>query len=198
MRHTILVFCVALVAIAFPGCHRVAMPGLTFEPPVGWIREDPTSDGRLIQYRLRGQDEAAGDARLVVYFFGQAGTGTVDANIERWASQFRQDDGRPSIEVARVEHHETNGLAVHTVAVHGTYTAMTAGGEHLNRPGRSMHAAVVYTEAGPYYFKVVGPTETVHRWDDSYKALLASFEPEPVPVKPDEAPSEGSGKEATQ
>ena len=197
MRRTFSVCCLVVLANAFAGCHRIDMPGMSYVPPDGWIREDPTSDHRMIQYRLRGRPKEAGDARLVVYFFGEAGTGDVDANIERWAGQFRQPDGRPSLEVARVEHHEANGLVVHTVAVEGTYTAMTATGEHLNRPHRSLYAAVVYTDAGPYYFKVVGPTETVRRWDDSFKTLLASFKPAPVSVKSDEDRSEGSVQEMT-
>ena len=198
MRHTVSVVCLAVSASVLAGCHRVEMPGMSYVPPDGWIREDPTSDNRLIQYRLRGRNKAAGDARLVVYYFGEAGTGTVDATIDRWAGQFVQENGRPSIEVARVKHHETNGLVVHMIAVDGTYTAMTATGEHLNRPDRSMYAAVVYTDAGPYYFKAVGPTETVRLWSGSYEALLASFEPEPIPMKSDKTPSEGSIKEATQ
>ncbi len=198
MRRTFSVLCLAVSANALGGCYRVEMPGMSYVPPDGWIREDPTSDNRLIQYRLRGQDKAAGDARLVVYYFGEAGVGTVDEIIDRWAGQLQQEYGRPSLDVARVEHHEADGLVVHTIAVAGTYTAVTVTGEHLNRPDRSMHAAVVYTDAGPYYFKVVGPTETVRRWDASYKTLLASFKSAPVPVKSDRDPSEGSVKETTQ
>jgi len=198
MRLTLSLLGLAASVITLAGCYRVTMPGMSYTTPTGWIREDPTSDHRMIQYRLPGENKEAGDARIVVYYFGKAGTGEVDANIDRWASQFRQPDGRPSIEVAVVEHHEASGLVVHTIQVDGTYTAMSATGERLDQPDRSLHAAVVYTEAGPYYFKVVGPTETLQRWDASYKFLLASFEPEPVPVKSAETSSEGSPKEGTQ
>ena len=196
MRHTFAMFCLAVSANALAGCYRVEMPGMSYVPPDGWIREDPTSDDRLIQYRLRGQDKAAGDARLVVYYFGEAGTDSVAEVIDRWAGQFRQDDEQPSLDVARVEHHEADGLVVQMIAVDGTYTAVTVAGEHLNRRDRRMQTAVVYTDAGPYYFKVAGPTETVRRWDASYKALLASFKA--VPVKSDEDSSERSVKETTQ
>jgi len=197
MRHTLLLLGLAALLFALAGCYRVTMPGMSYKAPTGWIREDPTSDHRLIQYRLPGENKEFGDARIVVYYFGNTGTGEVDANIERWASQFRQPDGRPSIEVAQVEHHEAGGLVVHTIQVDGTYTARTATGEHLNRPDRSLHASVLYTDVGPYYFKVVGPTETVRHWDASYDALLASFKPEPVPAKSGKAPSNGLGQEDT-
>jgi hypothetical protein len=190
MRLTLSLLGLAASVITLAGCYRVTMPGMSYTAPTGWIREDPTSDHRMIQYRLPGENKEAGDARIVVYYFGKAGTGEVDANIDRWASQFRQPDGRPSIEVAVVEHHEASGLVVHTIQVDGTYTAMSATGERLDQPDRSLHAAVVYTEAGPYYFKVVGPTETVRHWDPSYDALLASFQPEPVPMKSDKDTSD--------
>ena len=74
---------------------------------------------------------------------------------------------------------------------------MTATRGLPNRPTRSLYAVAVYTHAGPYYFKVVGPTETVRRWDDSFKTLLASFKPAPVSVKSDEDRSEGSVQEMT-
>jgi len=196
MKRLLLVFCLAASANAIAGCHRVDMPGMSYVAPDGWIREDPTSDHRMIQYRLRGETKETGDARLVVYYFGEAGTDSVAEVIDRWAGQFRQDDEQPSLDVARVEHHEADGLVVQMIAVDGTYTAVTVAGEHLNRRDRRMQTAVVYTDAGPYYFKVVGPTETVRRWDASYKALLASFKA--VPVKSDEDSSERSVKETTQ
>ncbi len=187
----------AVLVNALGGCYRVTRPGMSYTMPTGWIREDPTSDHRLIQYRLPGETRQIGDARIVLYYFGEAGTGEVDANIERWASQFRQADGRPSIEVAQVEHHEAGGLVVHTIQIEGTYTALTEAGEHLNRPDRSLHAAVVYTDAGPYYFKVIGPTETVRHWDASYDALLDSFQTEPVAAKSDKDSSEQLVQEET-
>ena len=197
MRRTLSVLGLAISVTAIAGCYRVTMPGMSYTPPEGWIREDPSSNHRLIQYRLPGEKKEIGDARVVIYYFGEAGTGEVDANIDRWANQFRQPDGRPSIEVAQVEVHEVRGLVVQTVTVVGTYTAITATGEHLNRPHRSLHAAVVYTDAGPYYFKVVGPTRTVRHWDDSYDALFASFRPAPVRATSDKLPSEGLVQEDT-
>ena len=187
---TLSVLGLAVVVNALAGCYRVTMPGLSYTTPDGWIREDPTSDHRLIQYRLRGENKEVGDARLVVYYFGEAGMGTVDATIRLWASRFRQENGQPSLDVARVEQYEINGLVVETVRVEGSYVGMTASGEPLNRPDRSLYAAVVHTDAGPYYFKVVGPTETILRWEASLNTVRDSFKPAPGPVKSDDDGSE--------
>lgn len=174
---------VLTAAVVLAGCYRVTMPGLSFSPDTGWIREDATSDHRMVQYRLRGESKEGGDARLVVYHFGEQGAGGLDANFARWAGQFRQPDGRPSLDAARVDEVEVNGIEVHTIELEGTYVAeMTPGsGEHINQPGRSLRAAIVYSGAGAYYFKVVGPTETVRRWASSYDEMLASLRALPVP-----------------
>lgn len=170
-------------ALVLTGCYRVAMPGLRFTPDTRWIREDPTSEHRMIQYRLRGEYEETGDARLVVYHFGEQRDGGLEANVARWAGQFRQADGRPSIEVARVNKVEVNGIEVHTMQLEGTYVAEMApgSGEGLDLPGRSLRATIVFSDAGAYYFKVVGPTATVKRWDASYDMMIASLRALPVP-----------------
>ncbi len=170
-------------AFVLAGCYRVTMPGLAFTPDTGWIREDATSDHRMVQYRLRGESKEVGDARLVVYHSGAAGAGGLEANMTRWAGQFRQPDGRPGLDVARIDEFEVNGIEVHTIELEGTYVAETTpgSGEHLDRPNRSLWAAIVYSGAGAYYFKVVGPTETVNRWAASYDEMLASLKPLQVP-----------------
>ena len=174
---------VVMAAVVLTGCYRVTLPGVSFTPDTRWIREEPTSDHRMIQYRLRGEPSQVGDARLVVYYFGAEGAGSVDANIARWAGQFRQPDGLPSLDVARRHEFEVNGVKVRTIALEGTYVAAVTPGseEQLNRPHRGLHAAVVLTDAGPYYFKVVGPAETVDLWTASLKEMIGSLEPAPVP-----------------
>ncbi len=183
--------------LVLAGCYRVVMPGLSYSPPDGWIREEPTSEYRMIQYRLRGENEQIGDARLVVAYFGHQGARSVESNFDRWINLFEQSDGRPSRDVARIERRNVNGFEVHELSLEGTYVAAVTPGfdEHLNRTGRRLEAAVVFSEAGPYYFKAVGPSETVTRWEASFEALLASLKPEPVPPESQSKPSEGPPKE---
>ena len=185
MRTPLRACTVLSVAVVLTGCYRVTMPGVSFTPDTGWIREEPTSDHRMIQYRLQGDRTQVGDARLVVYHFGAGGAGSTDANITRWAGQFRQPDGRSTIDVAGRDEFEVNGIPVRTIAIEGTYVAAVTPGseEHLNRPHRGLRAAVVLTDAGPYYFKVVGPVETVDRWTASLAEMIASLKPARVPER---------------
>ena len=154
-----------------------ANPGtLAFTTPPGWKVRAPSSSMRIAEFVLPGQDGASEPAELVVYYFGGTG-GSVEANVQRWISQFAQTDGRASSEVARREARTINALKVALVDVSGTYTAEVRPGatEHFNKPGFRMRAAVVDTPKGPYFVKLVGPASTVTRWDGAFAAFLDSI-----------------------
>ncbi len=86
----------ALAWIAAAGSGLAAAePTLHYEVPAGWRTEQPKSSMRLARFTL---PRAAGDAEdgvAIIFFFGQGQGGTVDANLERWASQMVQAGGRP-------------------------------------------------------------------------------------------------------
>ena len=87
--------------------------GMTFQAPASWKSSKPSSTMRRAQLKV---DPAEGDpepAELVVFAF-PGGAGTVEANVSRWQSQFKDKDGKPpkiesktikgkNVEVIRVE-----------------------------------------------------------------------------------------------
>ena len=159
------------------GCQRVNVPGLSFEAAGGWITEEPGSPARVAEYRLPGRTGSDDDARLVIYYFGVSGAGTIESNVQRWCGQFEQPDGRASSDVVVISQRTIHGLQVNAVDLDGTYVAETSpgSGEHVNQPDHRMLAAVVSTDAGPYYVKLVGPVATVARWESSYDRFLSSL-----------------------
>jgi hypothetical protein len=126
--------------------------------------------------------KGAEDAQLVVFYFGRGAAGSIPANIDRWCRQLQQPDGRPSREVAVTDERVINGLTVHTLDLTGTFIAETTPGSgiRLNKPDHRLVAAIVETEVGPYYFKLVGPAVTIAHWADDYESMLASFEAAPA------------------
>jgi hypothetical protein len=141
-----------------------------FGAQAGWIVATPTSNMRVAQFVLPG---SAGDAELVVYFFGERG-GSLEANLERWAGQFEQPDGGASHERMLRSDREVAGLIVTVVDLSGTYVAETSpgSGEHVNKPLWRMLAAVIEAPEGPYYAKLTGPAVTVAHWEDSFERFL--------------------------
>jgi len=158
---------------------RVELPGVSFTASGAWVVVTPSSSSRVAQYRLPPPAGETGDASLVVYYFGSSGAGNVRANLDRWCGQFEQPDGGSSTDAARIEQREINGLEVHTVDLAGTYVAETSPGSgvHRNEPDSRLLAAVVLTEAGPYYIKLIGPALTVGSWKTTYDDLLATLQP---------------------
>ena len=167
-----------------PESPRREVPGLSYATQPGWIVEEPDSSARVAQFRLPSGEGSDQDAGLVVYYFGSAGAGTVRSNLDRWIGQFEQPDGSASGDAAVITELDSQGLSVTTVDLSGRYVAETfpGSGERVNNPGSRMLAAIVTTEAGPYYVKLLGPEATVARWQSSFDGFIGSLWPAPVDI----------------
>jgi hypothetical protein len=133
---------------------------------------------RKAQYKLPHVEADTEDAALVVYFFSGQG-GDLQANLDRWCSQFEQPDGKPSTEVLKNSSRTVNGMNVHEADLSGTYVAETApgSGEHVRKEGWRMLAAILEAKDGPYYAKLVGPAATVTKWEESFKSFVNAAKP---------------------
>lgn len=157
------------------------LSGLRLTPQQGWESRKPSSSMRAAEFSLGGEN-GEGDASLVMYYFGPGSAGSIEANLDRWCGQFSQPDGRNSKDVAKTNVRTINGMRVHTLDLGGTYVAETrpGSGNRLNEPNSHLLAAIVETEAGPYYLKLHGPAVTVEAWRESYDAMLRSLHPRPT------------------
>jgi hypothetical protein len=151
----------------------VDVGGLTFKAPEGWEYQHPTSAMRRAEFGARGDDGTAG---LVVYFFGNQGAGSPQANIDRWVGQFKNADGTP-ITASKPVTSKIAGLEVTQVEVAGTYMGgMGAGAaDAQGQPGQRMIAAIVDTPKGPFYFKFLGADEVVIQNREALEGLFASM-----------------------
>lgn len=147
---------------------------LRFTPPASWESQAVSSSMRKAQFRVPGK---AGDAELVVYYFGPQGAGSPEANISRWVSQFQNPDGTP-IADAQPSRRQLNGLEVTTVEVTGRYVASMQGttDERHGKTDQRMLAAIVEAGEGPYYLKMIGPDATVSENRGGFELLLKSLE----------------------
>lgn len=156
--------------------NNVDLGTLKLDVPKTWKPEPPRSRMRKAQFSIPGK---AAPVQLVVYYFGKRGAGNVQANLDRWVGQLKQPDGKPSKQAAKVDEKTINGLKVTTVDVSGRYTAAMrpgAAAKH-NSPNSRMLAAIVIAPDGPYYFKLVGPAETVTAAKAGFDQMIASVKP---------------------
>lgn len=149
---------------------------LSWRVPSGWVKEMPSSSMRKAQFALPKAEGDPEDASVVVFYFQGQG-GSVQANIERWYGQFEQPDGRPTEEVASVKKTTVNNLEQTIVDVSGTYLfqATPMSSTSTPKPNFRMLAAVIETDSGPWFVKLVGPEKTVEKWENSFYQFIGSI-----------------------
>jgi hypothetical protein len=134
---------------------------IEFKAPEAWKKEEPSSKMRKAQYKLPDKEKTAKDAELALFYFGP-NAGGIKANIDRWAQQMGAAD-------VKAELVEGGAHKIHLVDLKGTYTGDAAAGPQENA---RMLGAIVEASDGPWFFKLVGPADTVGDWRDEVVALL--------------------------
>ncbi len=149
---------------------------LKFDAPPQWTSQPPSSSMRTAQFVLPKAEGDPEDATAVVFFFGQGQGGGVEVNLDRWASQMVQADGKPATrQQARTATFTTGTLKVSTLDLTGAYAGGMGSGQRA-APGRSrMKAAVVETPGGNYFVRVLGPAKTITKWDAAIDRFFKSF-----------------------
>ena len=133
---------------------------IKFEAPKEWKKEEPKSNMRKAQYRVPDKEKTAKDAELTLFYFGN-NAAMIQANMQRWARQMGAEQTKPEVIEGKCK--------VTLLDLKGRY----AGG--FGAPpidDARMLAAVVEAEGGPWYFKLIGPADTVGDWRKEYVKLL--------------------------
>jgi hypothetical protein len=145
---------------------------LAWDPPAGWVAQPPSSGMRHTQYRVPG---SGGDAECVVFYFGPGQGGAATANVERWAGQFQQPDGRPSHEVMKTREFEVGAIDVLTVEITGTYDGGMASPQAGPKPGSMLLGAIAAGPDANWFFKLIGPEATVREQRQAFERLLSTL-----------------------
>jgi hypothetical protein len=136
--------------------------------PAGWIVQVPSSSMRVAQFNA---ESAEGKADIAVFHFGAAGGGTVQGNIDRWASQFTTADGQPAKPV--VERSTASGMPVTWVALDGRYArGVGTGPQGEAAANQSLRVAIVETPKGNLFFQLWGDRAAVARQEGSLREVV--------------------------
>lgn len=150
---------------------------LKYEPSTEWKPVQPSSSMRRAQFVLPRAAGDGEDGELVVFYFGPGEGGSVADNLDRWRGMFQSASGEPVSDAdATHEAFETNGLRVTLLDVAGRYAPSMMPGVPNTGPRDDfrMLAAVVETPGGPWFFRALGPRETVARHREPVVAMLKS------------------------
>lgn len=146
--------------------------GLQFDKPPRWGWITPTMNFRTLQYTVAGQNgEPAAD--LIFSVFGSGDGGPVDANIDRWAGQFRGLEGIPPREERSTI--EVDGMTVKRIELEGSYAGM---GAAAPRSGWAQLGVIIQAPGRNIYIRLLGPSPTVLANKDAFDALVRSARPD--------------------
>lgn len=148
--------------------------GLKWTPPAGW-KSTGTTSMRAATYPVAPAPGDKEGGECAVYFFGAGQGGTVQANVDRWQSQFTAPGGKPAS--AKVAKSTVHGLPVTTIDVSGAYSGM--GGPTGSAPaaaGYRLLGAIIEGPGGNVFIKFTGPAKTMAANQPRFQQLLDSFE----------------------
>jgi hypothetical protein len=178
----------AALALALVGPAAAATPppgqptfvGFTGPVPADWVAEKPSTEMRLVQYRIPGPGDAE-PATLVVYYFGVGQGGSVEANVARWRAQFTANDGGP-VE-PRVERVTSGAMPLTEVELRGSYARRAGFATGVERrPDQVLLSAIVESPKGALHVQLHGPAITVDAARPGFEAFVRGI----VPVAPEE------------
>ncbi len=149
--------------------------GMQSKVPADWVVEPVTSNMRLLQFEVPGCKEA--DAvQFVVYYFGPKQGGSVQANLQRWKSQFSGPDGgevEPQVSIV-----EGAKLPATLIELEGTYArgvGMGPQGKAL-LPERMLLAAAAESPKGNINPQLHGPAAAAKDLRAAFVAFIEGIE----------------------
>jgi hypothetical protein len=134
-------------------------PIIAFEVPGSWNKEQPANRLRRVQYKVPDKEGKGKEAEFTLT--NSRIFVPLEENVARWSAQM--GGAAAKTETFLGKHKVT------LIDLAGTYA-----GDSQNEPipAARMLVATVETAEGPWYFKLVGPADTVGAWKDDFIALL--------------------------
>lgn len=159
---------------ADPIAFEVAEGALNFEAPGEWTKVQPRVNFIEAEFSIPKEDGDPKNGRLTIMGAG----GSIEANIERWYTQFTQPDGGATSDAAKVEEMSINDMTVHMVDISGTFMDTSGGpfnpnAKKVEREDYRMMAAIIETpSSGNYFVKMYGPQPTMEKHIEGFKEMI--------------------------
>ncbi len=150
-------------------------------PPTWAETEHSSTNARRAGYRVPRAGEDKEDGELLVLFFGTGAAGDRDKNWQLWFDQF---DGNPKQDAVRKDMN-VRGVPIETFEFMGNYKLnmgkpnpqVKKSPVQMVKKDFRMIAAVVKTpDRGNWFFRLVGPNETVMAAREPFFLMLEGVE----------------------
>jgi hypothetical protein len=170
---TVLTLAASLISVANAEEGKVSIDNLTFATGAPWKAAENASAMRKATLTIEAKG-AEKPMEAVFFYFGGGQGGDVDANIQRWVSQFQG-----AADVKREEVDVGDGVKVTLVKATGTYMDGAMFAEKTPRENWALLGAIVPGKEAPVFIKLTGPKDAALSIYDTFKALATS----PFPKK---------------
>jgi hypothetical protein len=170
-----------LAAIAVPTLgaedtkQTVDAKGMKFQAPASWKSSPPESQMRRAQLKVEPIEGDDYPAELVVFAFRSAGS--VEDNLKRWQGMFKDKEGnKPKIESKKVK---GKNVEVTRAEIAGDYHPAQLVRPEPDRADARLLGAIIMTDQGSYYIRMVGPDKTMKKLRKDFDDLLSTIEVDP-------------------
>ncbi len=154
---------------------KFEMAGLVWSVPTNWKKVPPASNFIAAEFRVPGD---GGEARVTVSTFagdGKTGPGgTIDMNVQRWESQFKDPLTEASV-VANPVLRKVAGFQLTIVRLDGIMKGGTPGGPAQDTPDTALRGAFIEGPEGLVVLKLTGPKETVDAINQDWDIMVNSM-----------------------
>ena len=149
--------------------------GMRWTAPPGW-KTAAAQPMRAATYTVPPATGDTASAECGVYFFGAGQGGSVEANLDRWKSQFHAPGGKPA--AARIARRTAGGLTITTIDTSGEYSGLggPVSGTPRVVPGYRLLGAIVEGPGGNVFVKFTGPGKTIAANQQKFEQFLTSFQ----------------------
>jgi len=140
---------------------------LRFDRPESWQWGKPSGSFRTAQLEKKAPDGTP----LVITFsrFPAGEGGSVQANVDRWISQFTQTTGTPE-----VISHAGTGCPFTLVKILGTMKGGVPGGPAKELPQAMLRGAILESDGELVMVKLAGPASAVRSGEKDFEALVSA------------------------
>ena len=144
---------------------KVSVGGLEFAVPAPWTQAQNTGmmTKAILNYPAEGGDP------LVLKFYDFGGpSGGVEANVQRWISQF---EGTPEVKKDELTFGSTK---VYFVTATGTYLDGMPGGPKTPKPDSTLLGAILTSDDTNVFIKMAGPKAAIAKAQEDFKKMVTS------------------------
>jgi len=151
--------------------NRKLVKNISYKLPDGWKATSSEKQFRLLEVALNTEE----DFSLVVFNNIQ---GTTDQNIDRWISQFKQDESFDRERIV-IKRDSLDSKYVTSVEIYGTYEEPTMGNNsapNIVETNYGLLGGVVEFPNSLYFLKAVGKKELIKQNSAAFEEFLYSIE----------------------